>query len=841
MHQSDIDQKAFRYRPTTAYLYFVVGVVTLSFYGVRVCPYLESLHWSVVAGVFVLAFGIAATAKYLLEPVLIDSLGAMARPRRQFVFDLVLFLVTGTAVTVFDLLVLGFPVESGLKVIVGCITLGLFAAADNALIRQRAAFASPLADLTELRQVRSMTVRLAGILGMVLILACVVISLVVIKDMDYLLQHATETTGSQLRRSVLIDIGVVAGFILLLSVRLFRSYTENLKALFDAQIRALEEVESGQLQTRVPVVSDDEFGLIASKTNRMITSLRQAQEDEHRLFDITNALATEIELRPLLLKITALARQFVGADRCSLFLHDARTDELWSLVAEGVSTNEIRFPAGQGIAGATLRGRQTINIADAYADSRFNTEVDRATGYRTRSILSTPIMDRDGRPLGVIQALNKLDGPFEKSDENRLHAFCAQASVALVNAQMFEDVRNMRNYNESVLRSMSDGLLTLDGEARIAKVNQAAGKLLGWKSDPIGESAAEVLGTANPWLLHTLLAANDQHQGAYIADAELKRPDGSTASVNVHAEPLLDLKDRFIGALLVLEDVSQEKRLRNTMARYMTKEVAERLIESGDEALGGTAQDVSVLFSDIRGFTSLSERLGARGTVSLLNEYFGAMTDAVFGHRGIVDKFIGDAIMAVFGAPFSSGQDSVDAVRAGLDMLAALDAFNSQQASRGDQTIDIGIGIASGEAVVGNIGSSRRMDYTVIGNTVNLASRLEGTNKVYGTRLIVCQTTHARLGERFVTREIDRLKVKGMERAESVYEVLPEGPGTDGLIATYSAGLQAYRSGDWDQAEALFGQRPQDPPSATMLHRCQTLRSSPPIPAWDGVWVMDQK
>ena len=422
---------------------------------------------------------------------------------------------------------------------------------------------------------------------------------------------------------------------------------------------------------------------------------------------------------------------FLQADRSTLFLHDSATDELWSQVAQG--TNEIRFPSHLGIAGSVFQNGETVNIPDAYSDSRFNPAFDKKTGYRTNTILCMPIHTKAGKALGVIQVINKIGGTFTEHDERRLRAFSAQTSIAIENAQLFEEVVRVKNYNESILRSMSNGVITLDAQGCLVKANRAAESRFGsgqpegsWE----GQGLVELFGSDNAWVEAAVSRINETGEQELAMDMDLALPlgapgKGDSASVNMAAVPLADAKGEQIGSLLLLEDISNEKRLRGTMARYVPKEVADRLLEGEGDALGGTLQEASVLFSDIRSFTTISERLGARETVTMLNEYFSIMVDLIGNNQGILDKFIGDAIMAVFGAPFTGPRDADNAVRTAVQMMQALHPFNEGRVRAGKSAVHIGIGVNTGEVVSGNIGSSKRMDYTVIGDGVNLAARLK--------------------------------------------------------------------------------------------------------------------
>ena len=599
----------------------------------------------------------------------------------------------------------------------------------------------------------------------------------------------------------------------------------------------------------------DDLALLEALTAKAASALENAQlyekvekarKEESKLLEITNAIASELRIDTLLAKIIHVATEMLEADRSTLFIHDEKTNTLWSRVAEGITAREIRIPAAAGIAGASFTAGEVINIPDAYADSRFNQAVDKKTGYHTRNMLCMPVLNKQGRKLGVIQVLNKAKGPFTGIDEKRLKAFTAQAAIALENARLFADVTNERNYNESILKSLSNGVVTLDAERNVLKVNDAALKILRWPREAVLGKPVAALFAANRWVLDSLDKSAAASAVDVSMDAELALEGESRASVNMSAVPLLDLEGKSIGGMLVVEDITTEKRVKSTMARYMTKEVADRLLAGGQEALGGSAQLASVLFSDIRSFTTLSEALGARQTVGFLNEYFTEMIEVIFGHKGILDKYIGDAIMAVFGAPFQTPEDADNAVSAANEMIRALALLNARRAAQKEPEIHIGVGVSTGELVSGNIGSLKRMDYTVIGDTVNLASRLESATKYYGVQVLFSQFTLEKLRPGRRLRELDLIRVKGKIKPVAVYEGL-DYHSDDAfarlkpVFAAFASGLSAFRARRFQEAHDIFAAAPEDGPSRLYVERCRKYIETPPDDAWDGVWVMTGK
>mgnify|MGYP000496979826 CR=1 FL=1 len=411
----------------------------------------------------------------------------------------------------------------------------------------------------------------------------------------------------------------------------------------------------------------------ALENARMFERVERSQREEALLLDVVSSITSEIKLDPLLEKILTAATQLLGADRGALFLYDAASNELWSRVAGGEGSGVIRFPAGVGIAGECFTTGNCINIDDAYRDQRFNQAVDKDTGYRTRNILCMPIATRGGNKVGVMEILNKKDGAFTAGDQRRLEALCAQAAVSIENAQLFEDVSDSRNYNESILRSMSNGVVTLNAGNVVSKVNHSALRILQRDENEIlGREIGQIFSGPNSWVTNSLDKVLRTGRTDSTVDSDLVLGVRNAVSVNMTAVPLQDMHDERIGSMLIMEDITREKRLRNTMSRYMSKAVMDELLEGGNAALGGASREVSVLFSDIRGFTTMSERLGPRETVAMLNDYFTDMVDVVFAHNGILDKYIGDMIMAVFGSVRSTTDDAANAVKVGSRMMMAL-------------------------------------------------------------------------------------------------------------------------------------------------------------------------
>ncbi len=316
--------------------------------------------------------------------------------------------------------------------------------------------------------------------------------------------------------------------------------------------------------------------------------------------------------------------------------------------------------------------------------------------------------------------------------------------------------------------------------------------------------------------------------------------------------PVLVLLLQFIGGTSVQKVFSRIKAkfITNLFGKYVSPDVVNDLIE-GEEAvdLKGRSKEVTVLFSDLRSFTSISEKLNPQETGQLLNTYFDAMISVVFEHKGTLDKLIGDAIMAFFGAPARLEDHEIKAAETALQMVDALKRLNEKGGVKGLEQLRVGIGLNTGQVVVGNLGSSQFMDYTVIGDTVNLGSRIEGLNKVYGTSIIITQSTADNLDSRFVLRELDLVMVKGKKNAVKIYELMGFAADIDPLrlelADLFESCLASYRKMDWKGAEAYLGKArsifPEDGPSRLYMERIRRYRNSPPADDWDGVTVFTTK
>jgi adenylate cyclase len=296
----------------------------------------------------------------------------------------------------------------------------------------------------------------------------------------------------------------------------------------------------------------------------------------------------------------------------------------------------------------------------------------------------------------------------------------------------------------------------------------------------------------------------------------------------------------------------ERKKLKGAFQHYLSPEVINQMLEHPEKMqLGGVRRELTVLFSDVRGFTTISESLSPERLCELMNDYFTPMTSLILRSGGVLDKYIGDAIMAFWGAPVPLPHHADSAAQVALDMLRALDKVKQDFKNKQFPPIEIGIGLNTGPMSVGNMGSNERFTYTVMGDAVNLGSRLEGLTKDYGIQIMISEYTQKQLTPgRFFTRDLDHIRVKGKLEPVHVFELMrPESfrslQDLQSFVENFHAGRQAYQDKRWDDAIRCFNacllQRPHDGASALYVERCTAYRDHPPIENWDGVYTFKHK
>jgi adenylate cyclase len=417
--------------------------------------------------------------------------------------------------------------------------------------------------------------------------------------------------------------------------------------------------------------------------------------------------------------------------------------------------------------------------------------------------------------------------------------------------------RSQKIVRETLLREKD----TVDVE--IGKTIDILNKLT--QDTAIQAKAEEKRATTLNWIVTAIATALGLIFAAFVTRSlvdPVKRLVGGTRAVeagDLDVEILVRTHDelatlatsfnRMVGGL------REKERIRDTFGQYVDPRIVKSLLENRIPADRGERQVMTVFFSDLQDFTRLCEGLTPDAAVRFLNRYFSLMSEVIRTRQGIVDKYIGDSVMAFWGPPFTDPADHATlCCLAALEQMARMEAFRAWLpemfgVAHGLPVVNVRMGIASGEVTVGNIGSETSRGYTVIGDTVNLASRLEQANKFYGTRILVSETTRNLAGDTLAFREIDSLRVAGKLEPVRVYELLgladEVGDTTRKAVEAYEAGLARYRAQDWDAAVAAFREclaiEPKDQPSQVMLARIEAFRQASPGLEWDGVWVAVSK
>jgi len=294
----------------------------------------------------------------------------------------------------------------------------------------------------------------------------------------------------------------------------------------------------------------------------------------------------------------------------------------------------------------------------------------------------------------------------------------------------------------------------------------------------------------------------------------------------------------------MVKGLRQRERIKETFGKYMDQRVVSNLLDHPELTKpGGIRRNMTVMFVDLKDFTTLSEKLAPDDLIHLVNTFFSHVSEVISAHKGVVDKYMGDAVMAYWGAPFCQPEQhaflaSTAALRIGSNLENLRhELTNGLQGRVKANDIDFRIGISTGDVILGTVGSQASRSFTVMGPPVNTGARLESANKAYGTRILMCQNTRIQTQDSIHTREIDRIKVKGGEHPVEIYEPALTAPSFPDL----SDALSAYRSQNWDLAEGLFRKHPEDTVAKAFLHRISTLRTTALPDDWDGTWIFETK
>lgn len=517
-----------------------------------------------------------------------------------------------------------------------------------------------------------------------------------------------------------------------------------------------------------------------------------------------------------------------------------------TLVFEDISDEVLRTEV-------SLRGTRLGEIAPDQCGKRFDAHsaeigrlIDEARRLRDAGA-GLAVLERNKLQFARVGPM--LDGIARSRDRSRrdVGALCEGLGAGRDIGTLVETVRaDMQDIDAQVAAASQEMSAFVNASAGVVEANQ----LTALRANALLITAAALVGLLLAWVVS---------RGMTRPIERLRQAAKAVQAGNLEAEVPVSSRDeigdvsRAFNRMVV--ELRDKERIKQTFGQYVDPRIVNDLIGGrADLASGGEKQIVTVYFSDLVGFTALAERLSPGGLVSLINAYFATMSAPVRERKGIIDKYIGDSVMAFWTAPFAPPTEQAAlACATALEQFRLLDGFRQRVPDliglrQGLPLLDMRVGMASGDAIVGSIGGDTSRSFTVMGDTVNLGSRLEGSNKVFGTHILIDQTTRDMAGEAVRVREIDRIAVVGKTEPVSVFELLAMAgetlPLPEDALQHFADGLAAYRAGNWSEGRAAFERclalHPGDAPATVMKKRCEMLTRRPPE-TWDGIWILTSK
>jgi PAS domain S-box-containing protein len=536
---------------------------------------------------------------------------------------------------------------------------------------------------------------------------------------------------------------------------------------------------------RLPPGTTTTLGDIARRTEMTLVRLEQLEHERDQfraLAAVASLINSSLDLTQVLNEVMDTIIRLTGAERGYLMLRDEETGEMQLRIARNVDRETIEgdsFEISRSIVNRVSTTGEPVVTTNAQEDDRFS-EAKSIVSYSLRSILCVPLMLK-GEVTGVIYTDNKIHaGLFTEATRDLLAAFANQAAVAIENARLFarvtatlEAISEMKNLQDNIFASIASGVITTDDREYITLVNRRARQILALEGDQVvGASLRELLPALGPrfdLMINQVLQA-EQHLTGIEFEANLDSRGHINLSMNL--SPLKDAYEHTQGVAIVLDDLTEVKRREQQMAgvrRYLPSEVVDGIRTPDELKLGGTRQVISIMFADIRGFSTFSEQLDPEKLVEIVNTYMTIASDAIHMHQGVIDKFMGDAVMALYNTPLRPQADhALRAVRSAWTMLSDIRAFHETVPAA--DRLRFGIGVHTGDAVVGNIGSPERLDYTAMGDSVNLAKRLQEIADPM--QILISDETYQLVRDRVTANELDPIQVKGRTQYTRVYELV---------------------------------------------------------------------
>ncbi len=568
-----------------------------------------------------------------------------------------------------------------------------------------------------------------------------------------------------------------------IEVEYARKLTLDLRDVLKQQREALKEQGF-----RLPPGTTTTLNDIAQRLEGVSTRLDvlEHERDQYRaLADIAALINSSLELEEVLNGVMDTIIQLSGAERGYLMLRNEETGEMEPRVARNVDRQTItdgsEFEVSRSIVQRVAESGEAILTTNAQEDQRFQFS-ESIVSYSLRSILCVPLKVR-GEVTGVIYTDNKVQsGLFTEKTRELLQAFSNQAGVAIENARLFarvrtslEEISQMKYLQDNIFASIASGVITTGEDNQITLLNRSAQQILNLplSDDPLAVQMLldEILPNIdNRFQMMIEQARSDQKLMGIEFSTEV--PERGKLALSMNFSPLKDAHDRTQGVAIVMDDMTEIKRREAQIAgvrRYLPTEVVDGIRSPDELKLGGTRQVISALFADIRGFSTFSENLDPEKLVEIINTYMTIASDAIHTQQGVIDKFMGDAVMALYNTPLRPQADhALRAVRSAAQMIEEMRAFH-EVVDPGDR-LQFGIGVHTGEAIVGNVGSPDRLDYTAMGDTVNLSKRLQEVARPM--QILLSMATYEMVADYVEVNELEPIQVKGRQQYTQVFELL---------------------------------------------------------------------
>jgi adenylate cyclase len=492
------------------------------------------------------------------------------------------------------------------------------------------------------------------------------------------------------------------------------------------------------------------------------------------LLDITNELNSFDQISVLLQEILVKSCAVLNASSGLILIEDDNSDVLHIGADFNIDIFVLKgliFNKRKGFINDINTTRKALNL---------NIEQD---SFLSKTLckfaLIAPLLEKKNL-VGVIVLFDKESrkglSPFHDADANMLSAIATQASVAYNNIKLIENIKEAKTFNDNVMQSIVTGVFTTNLMGEINHINRAATAIINIEKEYVLGNHYEYVFESNETV--TQLITKCELESATLSESQvLLECNGKSTTVNISVSPLMNDLNEPIGSVVAMEDLSNIDKLKSTFKKYVSKQIVDQLLENDEMLnLGGQEQDATILFSDIRGFTSMSETMAPNEVVETLNDYFNLMIEIIFKYNGTLDKIIGDALMVIYGAPNATLQDTENAVLTAIEMQEKLIQFNQDRIINLKQPIKIGIGINRGKVISGNIGSKQQMNFTVIGDSVNLASRLcsiAASDEIIVSDAVWKKVKHLKS---FKSKKLNPVKVKGKVKPIEIKEILYNRP-----------------------------------------------------------------